>query len=48
MDNAIPELSLQRPVGEKPAAQVLRRLLPFLKPYAGRIAIAMACLLTAT
>ena len=47
MDNAIPELSLQRPTGERPATQVLRRLLPFLKPYAGRIAIAMACLLTA-
>jgi len=47
MDNAIPELSLQRPTGEKPASQVLQRLLPFLKPYAGRIAIAMVCLLTA-
>jgi ATP-binding cassette subfamily B protein len=36
-----------RPVGEQPTAQVLKRLLPFLRPYSGRIAIAMGCLLTA-
>ena len=29
------------------AREVLPRLLPFLKPYSGRIAIAMACLLAA-
>ena len=33
--------------GERPASRVIRRLIPFLKPYSGRIAIAMACLLTA-
>jgi ATP-binding cassette subfamily B protein len=36
-----------RPTGEKPTSQVLRRLVPFLRPYSGRIAIAMSCLLTA-
>src|SRR6478736_1971148 len=40
-------LSLARPAGEKPTSQVLARLAPFLRPYTGRIAIAMACLLTA-
>ena len=33
--------------GERPASRVIRRLVPFLKPYSGRIGIAMACLLTA-
>jgi ABC-type transport system involved in Fe-S cluster assembly fused permease/ATPase subunit len=33
--------------GERPASRVIRRLIPFLKPYSGRIGIAMACLLTA-
>src|SRR4249919_1071919 len=40
-------LAIGRPTGEKPTSQVLKRLLPFLRPYSGRIAIAMACLLTA-
>jgi ATP-binding cassette subfamily B protein len=40
-------IAVGRPAGEKPTSQVLRRLLPFLRPYSGRIAIAMACLLTA-
>jgi ATP-binding cassette subfamily B protein len=40
-------IAVGRPAGEKPTSQVLRRLLPFLRPYAGRIAIAMMCLLTA-
>src|SRR6187401_3642150 len=38
---------IARPSGEHPTAQVLARLAPFLRPYTGRIAIAMACLLTA-
>ena len=33
--------------GERPASRVIRRLIPFLKPYSGRIGIAMAFLLTA-
>jgi ATP-binding cassette, subfamily B, heavy metal transporter len=33
--------------GGRPVALVIRRLIPFLKPYSGRIGIAMACLLTA-
>ena len=33
--------------GERTSSRVIRRLLPFLKPYSGRIGIAMACLLTA-
>ena len=32
---------------ERPASRVIRRLIPFLKPYSGRIGIAMAFLLTA-
>jgi ATP-binding cassette subfamily B protein len=40
-------LAIGRPAGEKPTSQVLARLGPFLRPYSGRIAIAMACLLTA-
>src|SRR4249919_3420601 len=40
-------IGIARPVGERPTAQVLARLAPFLRPYTGRIAIAMACLLTA-
>jgi ATP-binding cassette subfamily B protein len=39
--------SLARASGDGSSARVLRRLLPYLKPYSGRIAIAMACLLTA-
>jgi len=39
--------SLARASGDDSSARVLRRLLPYLKPYSGRIAIAMACLLTA-
>jgi len=42
-----PAPGISRPQGERPTAQVLARLAPFLRPYAGRIAIAMACLLTA-
>ena len=33
--------------GDRPASRVIRRLIPFLKPYSGRIGIAMAFLLTA-
>ncbi|MBC7656683.1 MAG: metal ABC transporter permease, partial [Frankiaceae bacterium] len=33
--------------GERTSSRVIRRLLPFLKPYSGRIGIAMAFLLTA-
>ena len=40
-------VGISRPSGERPTSQVLARLGPFLRPYAGRIAIAMACLLTA-
>ena len=47
MNTDVPELALGRPDGERATAQVLKRLTPFLKPYTGRIAIAMACLLTA-
>ena len=47
MASSVPEFSLARPTGERPTSQVLRRLTPFLKPYTGRIVIAMACLLTA-
>jgi ATP-binding cassette subfamily B protein len=47
MATSVPDISLQRPSGERPTGQILKRLLPFLKPYSGRIAIAMACLLVA-
>ncbi len=47
MATPVPDLSLQRPTGERPTGQILQRLLPFLKPYSGRILIAMACLLVA-
>jgi ATP-binding cassette subfamily B protein len=47
MATSAPDLSLQRPSGERPTGQILKRLLPFLKPYSGRIAIAMACLMAA-
>ena len=47
MATSVPDLSLQRPSGERPTGQILKRLLPFLKPYSGRIAIAMVCLLVA-
>ena len=47
MTTSEPELSLERPTGERPTGQILQRLLPFLKPYSGRIIIAMACLLVA-
>ncbi|MBP8098278.1 MAG: metal ABC transporter permease, partial [Arenimonas sp.] len=47
MNTDVPELALGRPRGESPTAQVLKRLTPFLRPYKGRIAIAMACLLSA-
>jgi ATP-binding cassette subfamily B protein len=40
-------IAVARPSGERPTSQVLKRLLPFLRPYSGRIAIAMVCLLTA-
>ncbi len=42
-----PELSFDGSQEEHSSAYVLRRLLPFLKPYRGRIAIAMLCLLLA-
>jgi len=35
------------PAPERPATLILKRLLPFLKPYSGRIALAMACLMLA-
>ena len=47
MSAPVPELSLDRPTGERPTAQVLSRLLPFLKPYWLRIVLAMSCLLLA-
>ena len=47
MNTDVPELALGRPSAERPTAQVLNRLTPFLRPYTGRIAIAMACLLVA-
>jgi ATP-binding cassette subfamily B protein len=47
MASPVSDLSLQRPSGERPTGQILKRLLPFLKPYSGRIVIAMACLLVA-
>ena len=47
MNTDVPDLALGRPQGERPTAQVLKRLTPFLKPYRGRIAIAMAFLLSA-
>ena len=47
MNSPAPAIAVDRFVGEQPTSQVLRRLLPFLRPYSGRIAIAMACLLTA-
>ena len=42
-----PDQALTTNEGEKTAARVIRRLIPFLKPYSGRIGIAMAFLLTA-
>ncbi len=39
--------SLTTTEGERTSSRVIRRLIPFLKPYSGRIGIAMACLLTA-
>ena len=47
MNAQSPTIAAGNPAGEQPTAQVLRRLLPFLRPYSGRIAIAMLCLLTA-
>ncbi|MEO7251381.1 MAG: ABC transporter ATP-binding protein/permease [Arenimonas sp.] len=47
MSSVVPELTLTRPQGERATAQVLKRLSPFLKPYLGRIALAMLCLLSA-
>ena len=47
MTTDVPDLALGRPQGERPTAQVLKRLTPFLRPYVGRIAFAMACLLSA-
>ena len=43
----VPELSLGRPSGDRPGLEVLRRLVPVLKPYSGRIGLAMAFLLLA-
>ena len=39
--------SLTTTEGERTSSRVIRRLIPFLRPYSGRIAIAMAFLLTA-
>jgi ATP-binding cassette subfamily B protein len=47
METAPATLPVARAAGEGSTSSVLRRLLPFLKPYSGRIAIAMACLLIA-
>ena len=47
MSSVVPELKLTRTQGERATAQVLRRLTPFLKPYMGRIGLAMLCLLSA-
>ncbi len=40
-------IPLPAPAPERPTSAILRELLPFLRPYTGRIAIAMAFLLTA-
>jgi ABC-type transport system involved in Fe-S cluster assembly fused permease/ATPase subunit len=45
-DDAAPAVA-PVPAPERPARIVLRRLVPFLKPYWGRITLAMACLLLA-
>jgi ATP-binding cassette subfamily B protein len=42
-----PEVTPLEPAHRDTARLVIGRLLPFLKPYSGRIGIAMACLLTA-
>lgn len=47
MNSEVTEVSLERPQGERTTSQVLKRLTPFLKPYSGRITLAMLCLLTA-
>jgi ATP-binding cassette subfamily B protein len=47
MSAPAPELSLERPAGDRPTSQVLARLLPFLKPFSLRIVLAMCCLLLA-
>ncbi len=47
MSQPLPELDLARPAGEQTTARVLARLIPFLKPYSGRIVFAMSCLLVA-
>ena len=39
--------SLTTTEGERTSSRVIRRLIPFLRPYSGRIGVAMACLLTA-
>ena len=47
MSQPLPELDLARPAGERTTSRVLARLIPFLKPYSGRIVFAMSCLLLA-
>ncbi|WP_374474466.1 ABC transporter transmembrane domain-containing protein, partial [Arenimonas sp.] len=47
MTDAAPAASDSPPVPERSVAAVLRELLPFLKPYTGRILLALACLATA-
>ncbi len=47
MSTPVPDLDLARPAGERATSRVLARLIPFLKPYTGRIVFAMSCLLVA-
>src|SRR5688572_7896959 len=47
MSSDASQIAVGRPAGERPTSQVIARLVPFLRPYSGRIAIAMTCLLTA-
>ena len=42
-----PEVTPVEPAYRDTARLVIGRLLPYLKPYSGRIGIAMVCLLTA-
>ncbi len=47
MTDAAPTTPDAPPVAERSIGAVLRELLPFLRPYAGRILLAMACLVAA-
>lgn len=47
MTDAVTSPAEAPPVAERSVAAILRELLPFLRPYWGRIALAMACLVLA-